>query len=385
MARHFLESFLPQFVLGGSVSIGEPLGPAGLEAVLQRTRYGEGTWHARLGTGGDVEQARIAFASEVAVPRGSMPLTERDARLGVAIYNLLAISHPSNARLDARPFGRAQAVRFTYDLTRSIAAPLDVLEALSAHTLVGRLFETSRKDTYVDFWAGQLVYRGHRPPERVQRWKKLRRVEVREQRVPATSTFVVQDQWVVLDRVLLASPLTDLLTADRAAPTFTFAGSARWLADPDLCRGIIYHWATAADPLHLGGVLTRAMLVRAQWAGSATEILLLVHTLYHLYMMLNAEAEARGDPMPVSGGPGTVPATLETRTFVALIKVLEAERRWLGIPPRAELGDALEQRMGRHRAALAETDTRDEEQRILRELRRALPLEASERNRVRGE
>lgn len=366
-ARELLRGFLPAWLGGGNARVGQPVGEAELRALARAVRAGE--------VPESVAARRRLIAGALAPVDGSLALTEADVPLVAVLYNLLALGNPALDRFGARPFALGRAAAWTVRLARAIAPPRTVPEALARHGLVGPLFEAERVDVDVAFWLGHRRFAGVEPPRRLTRMAKLRRVAVSRLTVPLAETFDEDaDRADLVDRLLLLSPLTDLASADRPAPGFGFGRTARWLEDPQLCRGLCYRWLGRPDPLDTGGVLALATLARLRGSARSDEVLLLLHTLYHLHLLTNVEALVRHEPRPTPGGPGLVPGTHLARLYIALFKVLYRGGEHFGLPTGDELGEPLASRLGDYDAALKAIDTHREERLFTDALRERMNL-----------
>jgi hypothetical protein len=118
----------------------------------------------------------------------------------------------------------------TRRLCEALPPPSDLGQALGRHATFGRLLGLSRSDARVSWWTGSSVFRGREPPTRLQRWPRLRRVEVQHDRVPLVSMA----EWAPVDAgeylatigaLLRCSPLTDLATVARQSPAFAWSPS----------------------------------------------------------------------------------------------------------------------------------------------------------------
>jgi hypothetical protein len=158
----------------------------------------------------------------------------------MALNDLLQATNPT---LDG-VFGADRPRRLVAEaeeLVNRAGAPTTVHDALSRHTTFARLLDLTRVDTHVSWWVGKKTFRGALPAKRLLRWKSIRRVNAMEQRVELTQMAPVEATWAeafgdVLESFLAATPLTDLATADRDAPPFTWTGSSLALIATDAGR-----------------------------------------------------------------------------------------------------------------------------------------------------
>lgn len=147
-----------------------------------------------------------------------------------ALNDLLQATNPSLLG----PFGADRPARLLAGAQAMLTAartPSTVGEALARHATFARLLEVVRLDTHVSFWVGRRVFRGSKPPKRLTRWRSVRRVSEREETVrlaemaPANPEATVSFE-STLAMLVAASPLTDLASAARDLPPFSWTGAA---------------------------------------------------------------------------------------------------------------------------------------------------------------
>ncbi|RMG10658.1 MAG: hypothetical protein D6729_19220 [Deltaproteobacteria bacterium] len=359
--------FLGGWLTGGALQVGAPVGEKAL-AELRALLLSPG------GRPQALELLRAAGAAELAPLPGPLPFEEEDLRIVVALYNLFALTHPDLSRVDVQPLAPGSAARWTLALVDGLGLPESRARAQARHGLVRRIFDCVRRDVEVRYWAGRLSYAGQPPPPRVLRWRRLRRVRVASVDRAIVEVAREDPASEILEALLRASPLTDLVSAGRETPPFHFGTSVRWLGDADLVRGIVRHWAAHSDPIHTGAALVQAALEHFQREADRVEILRLIHALYHLHVVINQEAILRGSPPPQPMGPGLTAAVPGDRWHFAFFKVVHRGREVFGLPGAQELGEALAERLAAYDAALKALDTRAEERALVEVLRRRLNL-----------
>jgi len=150
--------------------------------------------------------------------------------MACALNDLLQSTNPSllGPFASDRP---AKLLAMVDDMLAAAGPPRTIGEALGRHATFSRLLELVRIDTHLSFWVGRQVYRGVKPPRRVTRWRKVRRVSEREERVALTEMLPANPVATplfesALRMLLAASPLTDLANAAREAPKFAWTGAA---------------------------------------------------------------------------------------------------------------------------------------------------------------
>ncbi len=214
------EGVVGPMVLGGRVRLSPPLGPqVGLALGADGRRIVDDALRSR------VDVARVRVARQVA-PVDTLPdLSPAEWSLAAALNDLMqATNHELSGPLTR---GRHEKVLDgVARLLEWIPAPRTTLEALVRHATFARLLEIVRTDTVVSWWVGSEHYRGRPPSKRLTAWPEFRRVTVTPKRVtlsdmceglPAASTPHFQ---ALLSRLLMLTPLTDIATARRHAPSF---------------------------------------------------------------------------------------------------------------------------------------------------------------------
>lgn len=155
----------------------------------------------------------------------------------IALNDLLQVTNPSLVGM----FGSANPSKLVAEvatLVRDAGAPTTVGDALSRHATFSRVIELTRVDTHVSWWVGKQSFRGAVPAQRLLRWKSVRRVQQREERVELVSMARAEDAWAegfreAVSMFLAATPLTDLALADREDPPFVWTGASLALIATD--------------------------------------------------------------------------------------------------------------------------------------------------------
>lgn len=213
-------------ILGGRIEPARPFGPRLGLAI------GEGRTVADSDLRSQLDVARVRIARLFAPVDTVNDLTPEDFALAAAFNDLVQVS---NQDLSG-PFTRArhtQLLDAAVALATAVPRPRTIAEALSRHTVFARAFEVTRTDTTISWWTGSASFRGRPAPSRLMLWRDLRRVREDTRRIPlvemSTDIAVLPgDAWLdALNAWIARSPLTDLATAARRAPSF------RW-ADPTL-------------------------------------------------------------------------------------------------------------------------------------------------------
>ncbi len=227
--RRFVSDFMLPLVRGGSVHVARPLG---MDAIARLAAELPATDTPAVAALGACRRAVVARAIPGAT---TPPLDEASLRLGAALHDLLALSHPDvwhSARRQERISEAALALA-------SLGPPTSALSALERHSLLARLPEIVRVDRTVRFWLGQRSYVGRTPPKRVTALPALRRVRVertgrswlREIGIPA----VAQRAFLALN---VASPLGEALDPLRLEPPIAWGRILPALRFPALARAV---------------------------------------------------------------------------------------------------------------------------------------------------
>jgi hypothetical protein len=256
-AQELAALVLAPLVLGGPMHLVRPFGPKLSVLVGERNEIGDTDLRSRI----DVARVRRA---RLLAPVDVLPdLTAAEWTLLCALNDLLQVTNHGLAG----PFTRRRHERLlgsVRELCEATAAPRDVGDALARHATFARVLELVRTDTTVSWWMGTARFRGQPPPERLLRWRQLRRVQVQTERVTlhemCTGLNAVQQSEFdeVLCLWLTRSPLTDLAGAARRRPAFAWSRSTLALISTAPGRAIAWR-ALSRQPADLvGAVLTQA-------------------------------------------------------------------------------------------------------------------------------
>jgi len=249
----FLGSFVLPLVTGGDLHVGEPLE---LETVLR--------WETELGGSEEIsaiDEARASAAAALVLRPPPLVFGADELRLAAALYDALALAHPAS-----EGFTKKRARNRLAETARRLATvdpPTGRMDLLARHTLLHRIFSLHRTDTRVSWWTGRADFRGQDPPRRLLLWQGVRRVRQEHHDIPVASVLS-GDARPALHALAAATPLTDALglTAPHRPP-FRWNGKQAILADPELCRTLVYRWLPDSpdqkdEPLAAAGRAARA-------------------------------------------------------------------------------------------------------------------------------
>ena len=255
-AEAFLSEFVLPLVAGGEVHVSAPLDAQDVvELRAEATLGGDPTLTSEALQA--VERARQARVAELWIYPVSTPWDDAAIALAVGAHNLLFFSHPDAKRWSVSRRRSQQVLELTARLLQR-GPCVTVEEVLARHTLLVNLPHLSRTDVVVDYWAAIEEFHGQRPPRRLLRWPRLRRVR---QNVRTLSWLhednLTDDQLQLLGSLLALSPLTDLVTPHRTTPPFSWEPHARYLQHPQLARLLCHLYLETGLP-RVGPALARA-------------------------------------------------------------------------------------------------------------------------------
>lgn len=208
-------------VLGGKLTLARPFGMAAL-TVGQNERILDPDARTNL----DVARVRRA---RLLAPVDVLPeLNEADWAIAAVLNDLLQVTnHNLGGVLTKSRYGAL--LRSISSACARIKPARDVGEVLARHATFARVMELFRTDTTVSWWTGSARFRGEEPPSRLLAWRNWRRVNVDSDRVPLArmaDTLNLADEFLrALSMWLHLSPLTDIGTMTRDAPTFVWSPS----------------------------------------------------------------------------------------------------------------------------------------------------------------
>jgi len=220
--ERLFEGFLAPLVLGGTMLPGRPFGGKRALAIGDRRAPSNAELLSRT------ELGRVRVARRLA-PIDTLEAAPdaNEWALGAALHDLVQSTHPG---FDAvfRRSGPRRILDVLEKTLERIPPPRNVGEALSRHTWLARMFDVSRTDVDLKWWTGSERFLGTDPPKRLTAWPEFRRVtQTRTPRplmdLPTSGSAVDPQRFVwTVEAILRKSPLTDLATLDRAAPSFSW-------------------------------------------------------------------------------------------------------------------------------------------------------------------
>jgi len=234
MARRFVSRFLLPLVAGGRIAIERPLSRRTVEALARGAADGDDPSEADA-------TARLSAARHdrlvSLVGRAPVPsLDEPTWRIGGAVHNLLALTHPAIAGGVGADARLARVAAEAVDLA-ALGPPATLASVLERHSLLARLPEVVRVDSTVHYWLGQKTFVGRVPPGRILALPAVRGVRVetarrswlREVGVPAEA----RPAFLAL---MEASPLGEALDPLRLDPPPSWSRLLSVLRFPAIAR-----------------------------------------------------------------------------------------------------------------------------------------------------
>ncbi len=317
-AQMFLAGFVRPLVMGGPLHVGRPIRLEEVDA-LER-----GLPHASVELVA-IDQARTEVVSTIVCRPPAFVLDGDDLALAAALHNALFLLHPDADGLLVADRHRRRVV----DSAQALAArPLtrSKTRALARHGLLHNLFSLSRTDLLVSWWTGSARFLGQAAPARLTRWKGARRVREDHSKVEFDELVAAPDLAPVIATLLRRSPITQLVTAHRNAPSLHWEDAVWLLRDPELARAAAYaaiRGGDARDQVVAPARLTAAfeqMLERAPLEADVRAVAGFLTYLNALFAM--AETGARRNERPTRGAPSPV----DDGRSALLTAVLASER-----------------------------------------------------------
>lgn len=206
-------------VVGGKLTLVRPFGAAAL-TVGQNERLLDPDARTNL----DVARVRRA---RLLAPVDFLPeLNESDWAIAAVLNDLLQVTNHNLVGALTRS-RYSTLLTSVVNVCMRIAPAHDVGEVLARHATFARVMELFRTDTTVSWWTGSERFRGEEPPGRLLAWRNWRRVRIDSARVPlarmADNLTASSDFLHGLSMWLHLSPLTDIATMTRDAPTFVWS------------------------------------------------------------------------------------------------------------------------------------------------------------------
>lgn len=334
MARRFVSRFLLPLVAGGRVAIERPLSRRGVEALARATTMGAEPGEAAAGE--RLSTARHLLLAAL-VPRSPAPaLDEATWRIGGAVHNLLALTHPAIAA-GVGADARVSRVASEAVALAALGPPPTLRAALERYSLLARLPEVVRLDRTVHYWLGQRTFVGRPPPPRILALPSVRGVRVvtarrswlREVGVPAAA----RPAFLAL---IEASPLGEALDPLRLDPPPSWGRLLSVLRFPAIARLVaarLHELGVGRSGDALGEALYRFVSRQDEGGGpgpTPEAVAFAIEFLAHLAWLEVVFGGAAGDPGAI-GGAGVPPAVAGAGTSERERPIPEAAGRELAV------------------------------------------------------
>jgi hypothetical protein len=212
---------LARVIVGGAVRAQRPFGPK-----LALT-IGDGRQIVDNDLRATVDSARLRVARSVVAVDVVPQLSPIDWALACGLNDLLQITNHELSGFATR--GRhADLLDALSELVAAIPVSRTLDEAVARHATFSRSLEVRRQDTSVSWWTGSESFRGQVPPSRLLAWPGLRNVQITKTTVRlaemAGGAPIDEDAYLAaLGAWIACSPLSDLATADRKRPVFSWS------------------------------------------------------------------------------------------------------------------------------------------------------------------
>jgi hypothetical protein len=277
IAERLFVDFVAPLIIGGPMEPGRPIG--GKAALL----IGDDRPLGDIDKVSHVQLARVRVARRLVPVDRFLSLRAAEWAILACLHDLVQAAHPELKGV-LRPRAPLRLLDIV-DLTlEKVPSPSSVMDALSRHTLLSRMFEITRTDTVVSWWVGSSTFLGTDPPGRLMAWPEFRRVSTVKTPRPlmdlaANGGGVSPERFELSVRALLGrTPLTDLATCTRAAPRFTWTGDTLALVASRAGKTLVARALRASNADAVDDALgraTRVLLVNQAWKSAAVALDLL--------------------------------------------------------------------------------------------------------------
>ena len=246
IAGAVVRQVLRPMAAGGKVRPLEPIGAkraqelAGAQGVVTTSQELE-----------EVLARRIRVARELVPIDALGDLDHGEWLLAFALNDLLQATNPTLTDWFGANRPR-QLLEMVRESVASAGPPRTLQQVLARHATFARVMALTRIDTTVSWWVGSETFRGLAPPQRLLRWKSLRRVRTQQQRSPLPDMVEEEDTFArrfhdVLGAWLAATPLTDLACANRPSPRFVWRGSTIAVLATPWGRNVAYRAVAGSE------------------------------------------------------------------------------------------------------------------------------------------
>ncbi len=302
LCERLFSTFLGPLVVGGTMRPGKPFGGKHALSIGDHRQPSDFDLLSRT------ELARVRVARRIAPIDTLEPAPNANEwALGAVLHDIVQSTHPGFDVV----FRRAGPKRMLDVVEKTLAhipPPVNVGDALSRHTWFSRMFELARTDIDLRWWTGSERFLGTEPPRRLTAWPELRRVtETRTPRplmdLPASGSAVEMQRFLwVVEAFLQKTPLTDVATLTRTAPTFVWTHENLSLAAAHSGRTIVNRALALLPQRAVDTALGRA--TKQLFAAKAIRALFVAVDILRDRALMAASARlGKDDPEPLTIGP----------------------------------------------------------------------------------
>jgi hypothetical protein len=295
IAERLFAGVMAPLVLGGAIRPGHAIGARAALAL------GEGRLPADRDLAARVAAARLRRARRIVPVDALADPTGAEWALVAALNDILQSANPEfDRRLRRR--AAVRILELAAAVLERVPFPATAGEAVSRHTWLARAPLVTRTDTTIRWWTGHAEFLGVEPPSRLQAWPQLRRVEVVRTPVPVLELAPIAVDRARLTETVAAllarTPLTDLATCTRPAPSFAWHAAALNLVSNAAGRTIALRALARLPALETDAALGHATrsLLSAGLRNVATPAVLLLaeRAVADADRRLDSEAQERG-------------------------------------------------------------------------------------------
>ncbi|MEZ4369062.1 MAG: hypothetical protein R2939_22685 [Kofleriaceae bacterium] len=347
----FLERFVTPLVAGGEMHVGRPLPIAALDDF-------DGALPEAALAADVIDDARTRVLTGLVSRPPPMILERDDLALAMGLHDALLLAHPDVDQLGVTDGQRRRLAGVAQSL---VAQPLtrEPRRLLARHALLHNVFAITRVDLHLSWWTGRARFQGQPAPERLTRWRRVRRVH-EETRRAAVDELLCSDAALPITAALMRrTPLTMLLTDHPAAPPVHWEEVAFILRDRTLARAVAHGAlrgeggrAQLARPARLTAAFEQ-MLERTPRPADVRAVAALLVYVAGLACVLERRLGA-DEPSPLLAAGQQQPRPRGLAAFLALPSALARVAPALAVPPGIAADDELAARWRVHRAQAAQ-------------------------------
>jgi hypothetical protein len=323
----WLHEFVLPLVAGGDVRVSRVFGAVELRRLEDGAFTNDGDERALA-----LAEARQAVMAELLIDPAPPRLDDEALRLAIAVQAMLFFGHPAASSATVRKSRLREVAAWATDLLAQLVPAEGPTQLAARHSILHHLFDLGRDDVRVSFWAGRREFRGQEPPARLLAWQRVRRVREERWRTPIVAEALGDPlARAILDALLVASPLTDLLAPTRTDPPLDLARLAPHLQHASIARAVCDRWLTLGLG-EVGGPLVGALFRLYDQRGQRVAARIATVFACHLVLLWLFARATPPDPVRVASEMQVLGATRPgLRDLFGLFAA--AQRFGLGAPP----------------------------------------------------